>query len=59
LHPFSPKKRNAPLTGLIVGPVAGALHGADLSFYVGFLVAALVYSALSRFGALREAGRAA
>jgi NCS1 family nucleobase:cation symporter-1 len=46
-------------TGLIVGPVAGALHGADLSFYVGFLVAALVYSALSRFGALREAGRAA
>jgi len=28
--------------------VATALHGADLSFYVGFLVAALVYSALRR-----------
>jgi NCS1 family nucleobase:cation symporter-1 len=33
-------------TGLVVGPVANALHGADLSFYAGFLVAAIVYSAL-------------
>ncbi|MEO9008193.1 MAG: cytosine permease [Candidatus Dormibacter sp.] len=38
-------------TGLVVGPVASVLNGADLSFYVGFLVAALVYSALRRFGA--------
>jgi NCS1 family nucleobase:cation symporter-1 len=30
-------------TGLIVGPVATALHGADLSFYVGFVAAAAVY----------------
>ena len=35
-------------TGLVVGPVANAIHGADLSFYVGFVVAALVYSALPR-----------
>jgi NCS1 family nucleobase:cation symporter-1 len=35
-------------TGLIVGPVATALHGADLSFYVGFIAAAVVYSALRR-----------
>jgi NCS1 family nucleobase:cation symporter-1 len=33
-------------TGLVVGPVANALRGADLSFYAGFLVAAIVYSAL-------------
>jgi len=32
-------------TGLVVGPVANALHGADLSFYVGFIVGAGVYSA--------------
>jgi nucleobase:cation symporter-1, NCS1 family len=36
-------------TGLVVGPVADALHGADLSFYVGFLVAGVVYSGLRRF----------
>ena len=36
-------------TGLVVGPVANALHGADLSFYVGFLVAGVVYSGLRRF----------
>jgi NCS1 family nucleobase:cation symporter-1 len=35
-------------TGLLVGPVAGALQGADISFYVGFAVAGLVYSALLR-----------
>ncbi|MGH7723789.1 MAG: purine-cytosine permease family protein [Candidatus Dormibacteria bacterium] len=38
-------------TGLVVGPVARTLNGADLSFYVGFLVAAVVYSALRRFSA--------
>jgi NCS1 family nucleobase:cation symporter-1 len=30
-------------TGLVVGPAAKALDGADISFYVGFLVGALVY----------------
>jgi len=38
-------------TGLVVGPVANALHGADLSFYVGFVVAAIVYSALRKLQA--------
>jgi len=38
-------------TGLFIGPVANALHGADLSFYVGFVVAAIVYSALRRLHA--------
>jgi NCS1 family nucleobase:cation symporter-1 len=46
-------------TGLIVGPVASALHGADLSFYVGFLVAAIVYAALSRRRTGQVAVRAA
>ncbi len=35
-------------TGLLVGPGAKALQGADLSFYVGFVVAAGVYLALRR-----------
>jgi nucleobase:cation symporter-1, NCS1 family len=35
-------------TRLLVGPVASALQGADISFYVGFAVAGLVYSALLR-----------
>jgi NCS1 family nucleobase:cation symporter-1 len=30
-------------TGLLVGTVAKALDGTDLSFYVGFVVAAVVY----------------
>lgn len=46
-------------TGLVVGPVANALHGADLSFYVGFMVAAIVYSALCRLHAGQIAVRAA
>jgi len=33
-------------TSLYVGPVADALHGADLSYYVAFLVAAAVYAPL-------------
>jgi NCS1 family nucleobase:cation symporter-1 len=33
-------------TGVLVGPVAQALDGADLSFYVGFLVAGAVYLTL-------------
>lgn len=33
-------------TSLYVGPVAEALHGADVSYYVAFLVAAVVYAPL-------------
>ena len=33
-------------TGLVVGPVAKALDGADFSFYVGFVVAGAVYLTL-------------
>jgi NCS1 family nucleobase:cation symporter-1 len=35
-------------TGLLVGPIASALQGADLSFYVGFVVAGVVYYALRK-----------
>jgi purine-cytosine permease-like protein len=35
-------------TALLVGPVAKALDGADLSFYVGFIAAAAVYLALHK-----------
>ena len=35
-------------TSLYVGPVADALHGADLSYYVAFLVALTVYAPLRR-----------
>jgi NCS1 family nucleobase:cation symporter-1 len=38
-------------TGVLMGPVATALDGADLSFYVGFFVAAAVYLALRRLEA--------
>ena len=41
-------------TGILVGPVANALNGADLSFYVGFIVGAGVYSTLRRLGAGRR-----
>ena len=30
-------------TNLIVGPVAAALHGADLAYFVNFLVAGALY----------------
>jgi NCS1 family nucleobase:cation symporter-1 len=36
-------------TGLLVGPVAKALDGADLSFYVGFVVAASLFTVLRKF----------
>jgi nucleobase:cation symporter-1, NCS1 family len=42
-------------TGLLVGPVASALQGADISFYVGFAVAGLVYPALLRIDASQVA----
>lgn len=35
-------------TGLLTGPAASALHGADISFYVGFVVAGAVYLPLRR-----------
>ena len=38
-------------TGLLVGPVATALDGADISFFVGFAVAGLVYYPLRRLAA--------
>ena len=41
-------------TGLLVGPAASALDGADISFYVGFVVAALVYFPLRRLEARRS-----
>jgi NCS1 family nucleobase:cation symporter-1 len=41
-------------TGLLVGPIASALQGADLSFYVGFVVAGVVYFALRRITDARQ-----
>ena len=38
-------------TGLLVGPAANALDGADISFLVGFVVAAAVYYPMRRLAA--------
>jgi nucleobase:cation symporter-1, NCS1 family len=51
-------------TSVVEGPVAAALHGADIAFYVGFIVAGLVYYGLQRLSlgqpsAFRERTRAA
>jgi len=46
-------------TSLYVGPVAAHLDGADLSFYVGFLVAAAVYAPLRRWTQRRRSGTGA
>ena len=35
-------------TSIVVGPVAGALHGADIAFYVGFVVTGALYYLLLR-----------
>ncbi|MGO9297036.1 MAG: hypothetical protein ACLP52_24685 [Streptosporangiaceae bacterium] len=35
-------------TSLVVGPVATALHGADLAFYVGFVVTGVLYFVLRK-----------
>ena len=40
-------------TGLIEGPAAKALDGADISFYIGFIVGALVYFPLRKIEARR------
>ncbi len=42
-------------TSVIEGPVAAALHGADLAFYVGFIVAGLLYYWLQRAATRRAA----
>jgi NCS1 family nucleobase:cation symporter-1 len=42
-------------TGLVVGPAAKALDGADISFYVGFVVGALVYWPLRKIETRRAA----
>ena len=41
-------------TNLIVGPVASALHGADLAYFVNFLVAAAVYGGYRLIRARRD-----
>lgn len=40
-------------TGLVVGPAAKALDGADISFYVGFVMGALVYWPLRKIESRR------
>jgi hypothetical protein len=40
-------------------PVADYLQGADISYYVGFVVTAVVYSILRRMDRHQEAERAA
>jgi nucleobase:cation symporter-1, NCS1 family len=45
-------------TSIIVGPVANALKGADTAFYVGFVVAGVIYYALRRVAISQEARRA-
>jgi NCS1 family nucleobase:cation symporter-1 len=42
-------------TSLVTGPVATALHGADLAFYVGFVVTAALYYPLRALAARRAA----
>jgi NCS1 family nucleobase:cation symporter-1 len=44
-------------TSIIVGPIANALKGADLAFYVGFVVAGVLYYVLRRVAVGQEAGR--
>jgi NCS1 family nucleobase:cation symporter-1 len=38
-------------TSIVAGPVATALHGADLAFYVGFIVTGALYLALRKAAA--------
>jgi nucleobase:cation symporter-1, NCS1 family len=46
-------------TSIVVGPVANALDGADIAFYVGFVVAGVLYYVLRRVAVGQEARRAA
>jgi nucleobase:cation symporter-1, NCS1 family len=45
-------------TSIVVGPVANALDGADIAFYVGFVVAGVLYYVLRRVAIAQEARRA-
>ncbi len=45
-------------TSIIVGPVANALKGADIAFYVGFVVAGVLYYVLRKVAISQEARRA-
>ena len=44
-------------TSIIVGPVATALQGADIAFYVGFVVAGVLYFVLRRVALGQQARR--
>ena len=43
-------------TSVIEGPAAAAMHGADIAFYVGFIVAGLLYYTLQRTSRIRRRG---
>jgi NCS1 family nucleobase:cation symporter-1 len=45
-------------TSIIVGPVATALQGADIAFYVGFVVSGVLYFVLRRVALGQQARRA-
>jgi len=45
-------------TSIVVGPAANALDGADIAFYVGFVVAGVLYYVLRRVAIGQEARRA-
>jgi len=44
-------------TSIIVGPVANSLQGADIAFYVGFVVAGVLYYVLRRVATGQQARR--
>jgi NCS1 family nucleobase:cation symporter-1 len=44
-------------TSIVVGPAVNALDGADIAFYVGFVVAGVLYYVLRRVAAGQEARR--
>jgi nucleobase:cation symporter-1, NCS1 family len=45
-------------TSIVVGPVANALKGADIAFYIGFVVAGVLYYVLRKVAISLEARRA-
>jgi purine-cytosine permease-like protein len=45
-------------TSIIVGPIANALDGADLAFYVGFVVAGVLYYVLRKVALSQDTKRA-
>jgi nucleobase:cation symporter-1, NCS1 family len=44
-------------TSIIVGPIANSLKGADIAFYVGFVVAGVLYYVLRKVAIAQEARR--